>query len=78
MDIYRICGLGKTLTETINEVLKDPTEDLVNKIWKLYDQCLEEEMQRLKDQDAMISVTNQTTLSASQPAGESFHPQHCD
>lgn len=57
MDIYRICSLGKTLTETINEVIKDPTEELVNKIWKLYDQSLEEEMGKLKEYDAMISVT---------------------
>lgn len=57
MDIYRICSLGKSLKETIQEVIKDPTEELNNKIWKLYDQCLEDEMKKIKDQDATISVT---------------------
>jgi len=61
MDIYRICSLGKALTETIEEVVRDPTEQLKNKIWRLYDSCLEEEMAKLKDHDATINVSFEMT-----------------
>ncbi|KAL4464331.1 hypothetical protein ABPG72_017117 [Tetrahymena utriculariae] len=57
-DIYRICSLGKTLTETIQEVIhEDPqSKEIIEKIWKIYDSVLDEEMGKLQNTpDASIS-----------------------
>ncbi|KAL4473795.1 hypothetical protein ABPG74_022659 [Tetrahymena malaccensis] len=57
-DIYRICSLGKTLTETIQEVIhEDPqSKEIIEKIWKIYDTVLDEEMSKLNNTpDASIN-----------------------
>ncbi|EAR90138.1 transcription initiation factor IIA, gamma subunit, helical domain protein (macronuclear) [Tetrahymena thermophila SB210] len=57
-DIYRICSLGKTLTETIQEVIhEDPqSKEIIEKIWKIYDTVLDEEMSKLQNTpDATIN-----------------------